>query len=334
MLYILSGPDDFSIAEELKAIKKGIGDESLLESNTTVLEGHKVSAEQLAAAAETVPFLAPKRLVIVNGLLECFQGRRGDKKESSPPNPQPFSSRLNNLPPTTELVLVESQVSSGNPLYKQIACNAKMKTFPELKNDALLCWIKKRAAEAGGGITPPAAALLARLVGSNLWILASEIEKLSLYAGARQITGDDINTLVDYVQQASVFAMADAILEFKPAKAEELLQKLLAKGATPGYLLAMLLRQVRLVIRARELKRLGQSPPQIQQALGVQDFVVRKTLQQASAYSMERLKVIYVKLLETDLDIKMGRREAELAMNILALELSQHRQPVSQERAT
>jgi DNA polymerase-3 subunit delta len=226
-------------------------------------------------------------------------------------------------------VLVESQISSGNPLYRQLAASARVKTFPELKGEVLLNWIKKRASEEGGDITSPAASLLARLVGSNLWVLASELEKLGLYAGKRQITEEDINTLVGYVQQASVFAMADAILEFKPARAEELLQKLLAEGASPGYLLAMLLRQVRLVIRARELKRLGNSPSRIQQALGVQDFVARKALQQASAYSMDRLKEIYIKLLETDLDIKTGRREAELALNILALELSQHRQPVA-----
>ena len=328
MLYILSGEDDYSINEEIKVIKKGTGDESLLAINTTVLDGRKLSAEQLAVVAETVPFLAPKRLVIVSGLLERFQSRvlRGKKKETSVValDPEPFGRRLNSLPSSTELVLIENQVTKSNPLLKQIASVAQLRYFPKLRGEALSRWIKNRVDKESGSISPRAVELLTRLVGGNLWIMASEIDKLILYTLGRQIGEADIRAVVGYVQQVNVFAMVDAILEFRSRLAQEFLQKLLKEGVSSSYLLFMLLRQVRLVLRARELKRLDRNSGQIQQALNLSsDFLLRKTIKQAAGYSFERLREIYQKLLETDLDIKTGRRNAELALNILAVELCQ-----------
>ncbi len=58
MLYILTGPDDFSIRQSLGEIKKGIGDQELLEVNTLTLDGQQVTLEQLRNACETAPFLA------------------------------------------------------------------------------------------------------------------------------------------------------------------------------------------------------------------------------------------------------------------------------------
>jgi DNA polymerase-3 subunit delta len=83
LLHILIGEDDFSIHQALDTIKKSLGDPASLMPNTMVLEGDKVTPEQLRAACETVPFLADKRLVVVDGLLERFEPKgRGSKKKS------------------------------------------------------------------------------------------------------------------------------------------------------------------------------------------------------------------------------------------------------------
>jgi DNA polymerase III delta subunit len=52
---------------------------------------------------------------------------------------------------------------------------------------------------------------------------------------------------------------------------------------------------------------------------------LRKTLEQAGGYSLQRLKEGYHKLLETDLSIKTGKYGGELALNILIAELCQRR---------
>ena len=328
MLYILLGPDDFSIGEWLSRAKKSLGDESVLEANTIVFEGQQVTPEQLGAAAGAVPFLAEKRLIIVNGLLGRFEPKgkpgAGRGKAAAKENGfAAFSQCLENLPPSSIVVLADGAARSSNKLYRGLAPRAEVKSFPKLRRDSLNRWIEKRVKGEGGRITPGAVKLLAQLVGGNLWIMAGEVSKLSLYASGDTIDEEMVKRVVGYSQQATVFAMVDAILEFKVKAAQKALGQLLQAGGTPSYLLYMLTRQVRLILRAKVFSRRGLQEREIQEKLGLtHDFVWRKTLNQAAGYSIARLKEIYTRLLETDLAIKTGRYNGELAVNILVAELS------------
>ena len=333
MLYILSGQDDFSLNQSLEEIKSRIGDKTTLDVNTTILDGHESNLDQLKAVCETVPFFSKRRLVIVNGLLERFEPKRkstgktkavklADQREDY----KSFSSYFSNIPESTILVLVDSEVKSNNPLLKELSSKAEARSFPPLRNSNLRQWIQQRVSEEGGTISSQAIDLLAQLVGSNLWIMASEINKLVLFASGRRIEEEDVAAVVSYAQEANVFAMVDAIIALKAGVAEQLLHQLLQRGAAPAHLLAMLARQVRLIVQGKELMRQGRPEKEIQNRLGLtSEFALRKTLEQAEKYSWERLKEVYNKLLEADLSIKTGRYDGELTLNILLAELCQQR---------
>lgn len=328
MLYILHGEDDFSLTRVLDEIKKGLGDPSLLSTNTTLLDGQNVTPDQLRMVVDTVPFLAEKRLVIVQGLLGRFESqnktRRG--KKSPPANgresdAKSFAAAMGQLPDSTVLVLADGKIKSANPLLKQLS-GAKVMSFPLLKGDVLRQWIKREVAAQGADMSPQAVDLLARLVGGNLWIMSSEINKLALFASGRRIEEEDIKAVVSSAQEANVFAMVDAILDFKVGVAEKLLEQLLQQGASPAYLLVMLSRQVRLVVRAKELRRQRKPDVEIQSRLNLKsEFPFRKTLEQAQRYPMERLKQVYKRLLQADLSIKTGRYDGGLALNLLIADL-------------
>ena len=333
MLYILLGQDDFSLNQALEEIKGGIGDQSLLLVNTTTLDGQQMSLDQLRTVCETVPFLAEKRLVIVKGLLGRFEpkGKPGRRKKTAykPDQQSDYKSLgecISNIPDSTILVLVDGDIKSNNPLLKELSVKAEMKSFPLLKGDKLRQWIQGRVKGEGGSITPQAVELLARVVGGNLWIMANEIDKLVLFTSGRSIEEEDVRIAVSYMPETNVFAMTDAILEFKAGVAEQLLEQLLQRGATPPYLLVMLSRQVRMIVRAKELRKQGKPETEIQKRLGLtSEFALRKTLEQANRYPVERLKEVYHKLLQTDLSIKTGKYEGQLALNILIAELCQQR---------
>ena len=114
MLHILFGLDDFSLHESLEEIKREIGDELLLASNTTVLDAEQLTASKLSEICLALPFLAPKRLVIVEGLLERFETRSGQKqqkkknKENRQNYNEEFVALVGKLPETTVLILVDS----------------------------------------------------------------------------------------------------------------------------------------------------------------------------------------------------------------------------------
>ena len=334
MLYLLYGPDDFSMKEALKEIKKELGDASLLETNTNILNGQKISPGEMNMVVGAAPFLAEKRLVIISGLLGRFQsrgnaGRRRDNgQEKEKKGHRAFKDIMNNLPESTVLVLVDEEVKKENPLLKGLPEAAVIKAFPSIKRDKLKVWIKQRVVREGGQISPGAVDLLSRLVGSNLWVMAAEITKLVLYASGRSIEEADIETMVGYTQEASIFAMVDAILERRVRQAVSSLTSLFNAGYPYSYMLHMLARQVRLIVCTRELQNRGLPEHEIKSTLGLtSDFVWRKTREQAKSYSLKQIKEVYGRLLETDVAIKTSRYGGELALDILVAELCRQGQP-------
>lgn len=327
MLYVFIGEDDFSIRQALEQVKNSIGDATALMSNTTVFDGRQVTVEQLRSAAETVPFLAEKRLVIVEGLLERLAppGRNGGKKNNRPSGEEEyraFADSIKRLPEFTELVLISGRIGGNHPLLRELVGIAKIQSFPRLKEAQLKQWVARRIAGDGGSISPAALNVLVRFVGNDLWLMSNEVDKLALYTGGRRIEEEDVRALVSHAQEANIFAMVDAIFEFRVDTAQELLQRLLQQGVAPVHLLAMISRQVRIVFQIRELRSLKKTRNEIQNKLGLtSDFVLRKAWEQADKYSPERLRAVYHRLLEADIAIKTGKYDGDLAIEILIAEL-------------
>jgi DNA polymerase-3 subunit delta len=336
LLYVLFGPDDFSVYETLEEIKRGIGDQSLLDSNTTMLDGQLLTPNQLREVCSAVPFLALKRLVIVNGLLERFESGTGrwkpqNKKilDNRKQDYQAFLDLIDELPDSSVVVFVDRDVKGSNPLLKGLLPLGEVKTFPFLRNEKLRRWINKRIKQEGSTISPQALDLLSQMVGSNLWIMSNEISKLVSFALNRRVEEEDIKTVVGYSQQENVFNMVDAILESRVNQAQRAIQQLLQMGMAPPYLLFMLARQARLLVQVKDLIKKGKTEFEIKNKLGLtSEFVWRKTTEQSSRYSFERLKELYHRILVADFSIKTGRYRSDLALNILAAELC--RQNVSE----
>ena len=330
-MYILSGEDDFSIIQELNRIKNTLGDADMLNTNTNTLDGKQVTADELKAYCESAPFLSEKRLVIVYGLLEKFavkspasRSKNTRKTDQQTATHDVFGNCINKLPESTVLILIENDLKDNNPLLKMILNKATVKAFPLLKTVELRQWINKHIGEKNSTVSPQALNLMIRLIGSNLWVMSGELNKLALYAYGRQIEEKDVKAVVGYTQQTSVFNLVDAIMGFNTNEAESVLQQLLQKGASASYLLAMIHRQLRLIVRAREMKKQGLKESEMRQKLGVaSEYVVRKTLEQGNRYSIGRIKQVYQQLLDTDIAIKTGKYTEELALDILVVELCQ-----------
>jgi DNA polymerase-3 subunit delta len=250
--------------------------------------------------------------------------KKKKNKDNQQSYQEEFATLIKKLPETTVLVLVDGDIKNNNPFFKQLLPLAKVKAFPLLRNNRLRKWVSKRVQQEGGTISPQANDLLSQLVGSNLWVMASEISKLVSFASDRCIEEEDVKAVVSSSQQASVFNMVDAVLESRASQAQRTIQQLFKMGMASPYLLYMLARQARLLVQVKELVKKGKSEFEIQNKLGLtSEFAWRKTSEQASRYSFLRLKELYERLLATDLAIKTGKYEPELALNILVAEMCQ-----------
>ena len=320
MIYILYGEDSFSIKESLTKIKADCGGAEL---NAVLFEGGKVSLNELVSICNTISFLAPKRLVVVEGLLTRFEPGGGRRDQS--PELKDWSAlagHVVNMPESTVLVLVDGKLSRANPLLKKLSPLASVREYMSPKGTELQNWIRARVAGNGCEISPSALRLLTDLIGNNLWILSNEIDKLSLHAREGRIEEDDINSLVSYARESNIFAMVDAIVQRRLRKSFQLIHQLLDEGAAPPYLLYMMTRQFRLLIQARRLMADGLPASAIRGKIGeTTDWRLEKILRQARGYSLERLEESYRRLLETDLSIKTGAVDGALALDLLITDL-------------
>ncbi len=318
MLYIFHGPDDFTRTEQITELKAALGDPTTADLNITLLDGRGLTLSEIRHHADAIPFLAPKRLVIVNGYLSYA----GDKAEEL----QALVDYLEHLSPTTDLVLVETEaLDKRHPVLKAAtASGAKIVHFAGLDKNELQSWIIKRVKACSATIEPSAAELLAKLVGPDLRTLNNEIEKLALYVNnQRPIQKADIDLLVPYVEEAERFGMSNAIGQRDARRAYDQLRKELDEGKNPMAILGGIAAQIRALIEVKDMAERGMSPAEIARAKGWRsDYAAKMRLREAANFSMQRLEQILEMLLELDLAIKTGRMDSLLALDTLIARLS------------
>jgi DNA polymerase III subunit delta len=330
MLYVLYGQDGFTLQQAIEEIRAGLGDREMIATNTTRLDGRTLTLSELRDNCDAAPFLSSHRLVIVDGLLgrfEASKGRPRSRKRATKSGTtlgewERLADYVKQVPATTVLVLVDGEMKGQNPLLTELRPLAQVKTFPPLRGSALKAWIQQRVKEENGKITRQAVDLLAEFIGGDLWAMKSEIERLLLYCQKRPIGEDDVRKLTTYIQEASIFALVDAVAEGRRESAQHILHRLYDDGTEPMHILAMIHRQYRLIALARDLKP-GLSRQQMQDNLGLKSsYPLDKTLNQAQLYDLAGVRRAYDKLVEADLAIKTGRYSDSLALELLVTELA------------
>lgn len=325
--YVFHGTDEFTRAETLADFKRRLGPPDTVDLNTTVLEGASLTLAELRHACDAIPFMAEKRLVVVNGLLTRLAPRK-DRELSIAQKEflAALADYLLHLPETARLVFIEDQALPANHPILQLAQKdergyAKQFDPPDVKT--LPGWIEKRVRKHGGAIESQAAQQLAAAVGADLRLLDQEIVKLVTYTDARRpITKADVETLVSYAQAAVVFDLVDALGRRDGRTAARTLHRLLDMGEHPLALLAMIVRQFRLLIEVTELKGQGATAQDVAQQLGIHPYPARKLYDQTAYFTAAQLEAVYRHLLDTDTAIKSGEIEAEVALDLLVAGLA------------
>lgn len=376
MITLIHGPAELLRAEAVAQIRAHIApDPALAELNTVVLDGRLASLADIQFACESLPFLAERRLVVVEGLLRraaaakpaAKAGARGgaktgakagtkggarvgeavgkgqagpphpassDEAPAEPPQQTTILSYLSQIPETTELVLVEDDIVASAPVLRRLAelqrerKAAVIACVPPRKND-LPNWIRERARLRQVNLDPAAVADLVEFVGDDLRQVDQELIKLGDYVLGRGIRGQpavvtraDVRRLVPATRAANVFDLVEALGSGNLPAAGRLLQHALdVDGEQPLRLLALISRQYRLLMIAKELQARGTAPAEMARDLGVPDWTVPKLLAQAGHHSYQRLEQALERILAADEAIKTGKLTDREAMDVLLAEL-------------
>ncbi len=334
MIYLLL--EDPRGMERLERIAAALGDASLRESNTTRLDGQRATPGEVRNACLAFPFLSPRRLVIVRGLLARFSprdrapgsrpparksaARAGKAASKAKETEQEFIALLRDVPEHTDLVLLE--VSPWRPQELLSALReVGAEILQPLRPEDLPGWIRQRVEAKGGHISGQVVGQLAGIVGDDLQSLERELDKLVTHAGDQPVTWPDIQSLVHSAREASIFTLVDRMAEGNASAALKELHRLLADGAAAGGLLPMVSRQFRLLLLWKELRSAGSSEREAAGHLRLHGFVAEKVARQSGRYSMAELEEVYARLVNIDLNWKTGRGEPLPALELLIAEL-------------
>jgi DNA polymerase-3 subunit delta len=332
MFYIIYGNDDYRCHQTLDEIKAGLGSQESVSMNTTNLDGRKLTIRELSEVCAAAPFMASSRLVVVDGLIKRFQpgekqsraSGNGDNSEQPLKDWQNAAEVIKGMPATTVLVLFEAEVDpkAHNPLYKVLAPAAdKVLQLNELKGKELTSWIKEYAVKNKGKISMAAVNLLADYIGGDLWLLAGELNKLALYCEGREISDKDVREITSIAREDSIFVLVDSVLDGRIKEAQIILHRMLRYGTAPQQIMAMIERQLSIILRVKELSH-DLPLQEIKERLGLNPkYPLDKTLRQARSFTIPRLRKAFHCLLDTDVAIKTGKYEDDLALDLMVIEL-------------
>lgn len=320
MIYVFHGPDEFSIDQAVRDLKGKVGLPDLREPNTSAFDWNGLQLGQLVSTASAVPFLAERRLVIVNGLLSHIdRGEVDPKKRWSG-----LGTAMQTLPDSTDVVFVEKDsLREKGAALRLLGPIAQVQRFDLPRRERLQAWIRDRVLELGSEIDSAAASRLGWLAGTNLRLLDQEIRKLALFARDRTIVRADVDALVANAREENVFAAVDAVLDKRLGVAVRSLYMLLSTGTGISTIISLLARQTRLTMIARDLLDAGVTGhDDIADRLGVRHrFVVEKTLRQASKFDTRHMARLHRRLLKADLVGKTGQMDERLNLELLVARL-------------
>ena len=337
MITVLHGLDELRLRRRLDAIR---GDDA----DVTLLDGRDAKPDDILAPAFTAPFLAPRRVVIVEGLLGRFESGRGSGRA---PRANAFDPLLEGLaagvPETTALVFREGELSAGrNPLLRRLEADAgaTVEHFPELKRGELAAFVREEAGNRGvalrrGRSSRPLPAdeewrrpreddpaqLLAALHPNTLE-LARELEKLALYTMGREATVDDVDLLCGGERGATIWELTDAVLDGETAKALQALRFLRSRGETVNGLLAQLAAAYRPLVTVGEMLAEGAGAEEIGKAIRRPWPRLRdQAIQRARRLGPEGVRRAYEILVATDGGVKRGEVRDEVALEVAVTRL-------------
>ncbi|HEX7555929.1 MAG TPA: hypothetical protein VF338_04840, partial [Leptolinea sp.] len=204
-IFFLHGDDPAGLEERLKTISSSLGDPGMADLNLARLDGRTCDENDIHNAAMAIPFLADHRLVIVQYPLA---------KIASDSQRQHFIALLNEIPPTTQIVLIINDES----FWRKDAQNRWERNWKVLHASHWLmkwekehpglvrvegfhlpdqkdmpAWIMEEAKKQNGQFSPQAASVLAEFTGSETQIARLEIEKLLSYVDyQRAVTDADV----------------------------------------------------------------------------------------------------------------------------------------------
>ena len=304
--YLLYGEEAFLKKSYKNRLREAITNGDTM--NYNYYEGKGIPVSEIIALADTMPFFAEKRLILIEDS-GWFKGGAGAEE---------ISSYIENIPETTCLLFAETEVDKRSKLYKAVkkwGCIAEMTRQDSAQ---LGRWAAGILAKSGKRITGRTMEFFLSKTGDDMENISSELEKLISYTLGRDvITDEDVEAICTTQVTNKIFDMITAIANRQTKKAMDLYEDLLTLKEPPMRILFLIARQFNQILQVKELMGKGMDKSTISSKLKLQPFVTGKVMLQAKNFTNEQI-LSYVNLcVDAEEGVKTGKLQDRLAVELL-----------------
>jgi len=309
-MYLLYGEESY-----LKRLYKNKLKEAMVAPDDTMnfsyFEGKGINPNEVIDLAETMPFFADKRVIIIEN-----SGFFKEKCDS-------IADYLDSPSESTNFVFVEAEVDKRGRLFKKIKDKGRAVELNFQDENSLTRWILGQLNKEGKKITQSAMQLFLTKTGPEMENIHKELEKLVCYVGERDnITIEDIETICTTKVTNNIFDMVSAVADKRQKKALELYYDLLALKEPPMRILFLITRQFNLLLQVKDLNRLGFHSNDIAKKIGLPGFVVNKYITQSSKFTITWLKEALNLCADSEEAVKTGRMNDVMSLELLIVDFS------------
>lgn len=305
-VYFIYGDDEYAIQKQINTIVAKIDasyDEIKLDMDDN-------NIGDLIEELRTIPFLSEKKVIYVTNISSI-----DDKSDYY----EDFLNAINTFNDTNiSIFLADSKLKSDSTIYKDLKKYAICYAFTNngTSLDELLVEILKDNDFQMANDAKEE--LLARV--DNAKALISELDKLLMYKyDDKQITKNDVALLVSKNLDLNVFDLVTAVIEKNKKKAIEIYNDLQVANVSATYLLGLLLSKFQEIFDVKVLIQGGYSQDLIASIFKVKSGRAYYMIKNANMLNMKLVKQKLEELTKLEYDIKSGRQEQTLGLELFIL---------------
>ena len=343
--YVLAGDEIFLLERCREAVLKALVPADLRDFCLSDLDLSSTSIFDVLDRAQTPSLMASFQVIFVRNVRQLYT--RGAKKDEfasldryfRSPNPQAlliFIADFLRIPPDTRRMELEDK-NRFERLNETLGEHCGLVELARVGEEDAMRWAVSTAQATETRLEPDAARELVDALGSDMMLIASELEKLLLYTSGRgRITLGDVETMVLAAKQRSLYELTDAISSRNTARALALLHGLLnssdaGEDAAIGhlYMLARTFRQMLVILEknVRDSRAIWQA---LWQGFRMPPFAADDLIRQARRYKSRRELTRALRLIaRADLELRSSPPDKRLVLERLVYDLASEPKPGS-----
>lgn len=296
-VYLLRTDQDY-LKKKIFDLCRSQVDEGARGFDWNVFEAPGDSGSEIVSAALTLPWMSKRRWVYL---------RNAHQSDAE------LATYLKDPSSRTVLLLEAERLGKGWPSgLPQIS-------LPQ--GASLKSWIQGRVQKEGYQIEPRAAEALLELVGEDLLLLESELEKQFLYRlESKRITLDSVLEMTLQARDYDIFSLIEAIASEQSSRSLEILNRLFESGSTAPAILSLLYWNFRRLRAAHEM--LQQKVPFYQVLKQLKIWSYKGKESQVRSQSAQRLEAILILLRQADRLLKTTSADPRIHLERVVVDMA------------